>query len=407
MPKKPGRLYRWLKDCPKPIFEVESDFGLKNDDWITSLSMHHGQDGPDAGLAPSTLEAGLWGPLWPRSGEMMKVRLTAAAAAYISGLTGIAAINFRDRFAGRVGSQTNTQTPKTITTVMNAASWTAQLSSLKHEVWLGNGYSISDAIRFLVNVPPLAENYTSYNNFGSFDQLAVDIPAATLSDLDKLSTDTGIQIRNTRSGGVEVWALPYRKSWAAGRVASVIPLTASQAISPVTWVQPNENMAKKVRADWVNADGTPKSRSSGGTDVSAVERHDWKHIKDLTGALDTQFEALVGRNWDRRFQVPSITIDLLYLLRSPIEYHRQQAGHLLSLNAGDTVNLSGDWHQYVRGVHVATAIEETITKDEWNLKLSLSPWRLIFGDESPNVPARIWDSATYPWNDETRKWNEA
>lgn len=407
MTTKPGRLYRWLKDCPKPIFEVESDFGIKNDDWITSLKMHHGQDGPEAGLSPSTLEAGLWGPLWPRSGEQMKVRLTAAAASYLASRTGISANNFVNRFAGRVGSQTNTQTAKTVTTTMNAASWTAQLSSLKHTVWLGSGYTIADAIRYLVKVPPIEANYTSYSDFGTFDQLADDIADATLGTLGTIATDTGIQIRDTRAGGVEVWALPYRKSWAEGRISGVIPLTTSQAISPVTWVQPNEDMPKKVRADWVNANGTPNSRSAGGTEASAVERHDWKHTRDLTGSLDIQFEALLARNWNRTFEVPSITVDMLYLLRSPIAYHRQQAGHLLSLNAGDTVNLSGDWHPYIRGVHVATAFEETITKDEWTITLSLCPWRLIFGGESPNVPARIWDSATYPWNDETRKWNEA
>src|SRR5690606_8168113 len=120
--------------------------------------------------------------------------------------------------------------------------------------------------------------------------------------------------------------------------------------------------------------------------------------KAQTSALDMRFESLVNQNWNRLFRLPSIEVDLLYLLSSGRPYHVQQAGMLLALNAGDPIGLSGDWQPSLRGIHVVTGIDETINNNEWTLKLSLIPHATVFGSASPAVPALVWDSATYAWD---------
>lgn len=403
---KKGRLYRTLErlGIPTPLLQISGDTFSVTDDQITSVSTSHGGTDPSPGIQPSTCETLLQRPSWIKTGEALDVDLTAPAAQALAVHTGTSAAYLRDRFTGRVGSQRNEDTPGRLTARLKAASWSAQLGRVNQERGFNAGTTVAWAISSLCTPAALPQITTT--TYGNWDVLAGPLTEATYRDtISKLTSDIGVLARDTREGVLEIWSLPYRKNWALQQLANKYPLTRSQAISPAQWEQPNEDLPAKVRADWINADGTTHSRSSGGTEDSIVERHDWTHIKAQTASLDLRFESLVAQQWNRVFRLPSIQIDLLYLLASDRSYHRRQAGMLLDLNNGDTIGLSGDWPSHVQGIHVVSGIDEQITQHEWSLNLSLIPHYVVFGELTPPVPPIIWESATYPWRDESRTWN--
>ena len=404
--RRPGRLYRTLAKIgiPTPLLQITSDTFQVTDDQITSVSISHGGTDPSPGIQPSTCETVIQRPSWITTGESFSVKLTAAAAGALATMTGVSTYRILDRFTGRAGRQTNTDTPRGLSARFTAASWSAQLGRITRPLYINAGTLVSDSIRFLSTSDALPQ--INVLTFGAFDVLAETIPDATYQNtIASLTSDIGVLARDTRAGALELWALPYRMSWAEQQIGSTYPLTRSQAISPATWEQPNEGLPAKVRADWIASDGTPHARSSGGTETSIVERHDWTHIRAQTTGLDIRFESLVQQQWHRVFRLPSITVDLLYLLSSGRPYHIGQVGMLLDLDAGDTIGLSGDWYKDLQGLHVVSGLDEKLTQSEWTLTLSLIPHRLVFGTLSPPVPALVWDSATYPWDDETRPWD--
>lgn len=406
MIKRPGRLYRTLTNLgiPTPLMRITGDTFAVTDDTITSVSISHGGTDPSPGIQPSTCETVLQRPSWIKTGETLDVDLTAAAASAIANHTGTFASRIQDRYTGRVGSQRNEDTPGRLVARLKAASWSAQLSRVDQVRNFAAGTTVAWAIASLCTPAAIPQITTA--TYGDWDVLAEAMLDASYRDtIDKLTSEIGTLTRDTRDGTLEVWALPYRRDWAAQQLARKHPLTRSQALSPAQWEQPNEDLLAKVRADWIAADGTVESRSSGGTPDSVVDRHDWLYIQAQTEALDMRFQSLVNQQWNRVFRLPSIKVDLLYLLSSDKPYHRQQAGMLLELNNGDTIGLSGDWVSYLQGIHVVSAIDEQITKDSWTLDLSLIPHYDAFGEPSPSVPAIIWESAQHPWKTDPRIWN--
>lgn len=406
MIKRPGRLYRTVEQLgiPTPLVRITGDTFSVTDGTITSVSISHGGTEPSPGIQPSTCETVLQRPSWIKTGEGLSVTLVPAAASALAAHTGTLASRIEDRFTGRIGSQRNEDTPGRLVARLKAASWSAQLGRVNQVRDFAAGTTVAWAISSLVRTAAIPQITTA--TYGDWDVLSEGIDGATYRDtIGKLTSEIGTLARDTREGTLEVWALPYRRDWAVQQLDTKHPLTRSQALTPAQWEQPNEDLPAKVRADWIAADGTVESRSAGGTPDSVVERHDWLHIKAQTEALNMQFESLVAQQWNRVFRLPSIKVDLLYLLGSTKTYHRQQAGMLLELNNGDTIGLSGDWSPHIQGIHVVSGIDEQITKDAWTLELSLIPYYVAFGDTSPPVPAVIWESARHPWDDETRIWN--
>lgn len=403
---RPGRLYRTLArlGIPTPLVQITGDTFSVDDNQITSITLGHGGTDPSPGIQASTCELLLQRPSWIKTGEALDVDLTASAAQALAVHTGTSAAYLRDRFTGRVGSQRNEDTPGRLVARLKGASWSAQLGRVNQVRDFAAGATVAWAIASLCTPAAIPQITTA--SYGPWDVISEPILDATYRDtIAKLTSDIGTLARDTRDGTLEIWSLPYRMSWAAQQLETKYPLTRSQAISPATWEQPNEDLPAKVRADWIAADGTVRARSAGGTEDSIVDRHDWLHIKAQTDALDMRFESLVAQQWNRVFRLPSVKVDLLYLLASDKTYHRQQAGMLLELNNGDTIGLSGDWSPYIQGIHVVSGIDEKLTKDEWTMTLSLIPYYVAFGDTSPPVPAVIWESARHPWDDETRIWN--
>lgn len=407
MRTRPGRLRRTLDrlGIPSPLVTVTGDNFTADDDQVSSVSISHGGSDPSPGVQPSTCETVIQRPLWLKTGQPLTVKLTQQAAAAIATLTGtVPTYTIVNRFAGRVGAQDYDDRADRLSARLAAASWSAQLSRVNRTQWINAGVAVSTAIRSLSTSPAVPE--IEFAAFGTFDVLAADMPDATYRDtMGKLTGDIGVMLRDTRAGVLEAWALPYRMSWAEGQLGSKYPLTRSQAITPAKWSQPNENLPAKVRAEWIGSDGQPAAYSAGGTEDSIREVHDWTHIQARTDGLLMHGRSLVRQQWERVLRIPSIKVDLLYLLASDNPYHRGQAGMLLALDAGDTIGLSGDWNNDLRGIHIVSGIDEQISSEAWTITLSLIPHLLVFGYAGPAVPPMVWESATYPWDDETRNWN--
>lgn len=403
----PRRLTNTIREIGVPftLISASSPAASFTDDTIQSISISHGGTDPSPGVQPSTCEMTVTGIRGLMSGEDLSVILTNAAANVIAAHTGtVTAAQIQTRFTGRIGRQTNTDHPLRPTATLAAASWSAQLARMRTTYNLTAGMSLGTALTYLLVHPDLPS--LTVGTAGPWDVLAEAIPEATHRDtIGKLTADLGVLVRHTRDGKLSVWSLPYRLTLAHNRVGTVWPLIRRQVLAPATWEQPNEDLRARLRGRWIDSDGSIRERLNGGTETSLIEDLDWTHVKAQTDALDINWQAVNRRNEPREFTLPKIDIDLLALLRSENPYDRGQAGFLLALTVGDTVNLSGDWPYLIDGVQIVTGIDERITGTEWTLSLSVAPYAWIFGDVSPTIPAMVWDSATYPWDDETRPWD--
>lgn len=404
---KPLRLTKTLREIGVP-FQLINAYAAGQtyaDETIQSLNISHGGSDAAPGLEPSTCELTVTGARGLHSGEALRVILTNAAANVIAAHTGtVTAAQIQDRYHGRVGRQTVEDRPRTPTTTLSAASWSAQLSKMRSTYNFRADWTIAEALQYLLVHPALPE--LTFAAAGPWDVLAEDILEATHSDtIGKLTSEIGVLVRHTRAGQIQAWSLPYRRTLAGNRVGTVWPLTRSQVLVPATWEQPYEDERHRIRVMWINADGTTRTRMHGGTDYSEIQELDWTHVRAQTDALQINWSALNRRSEPREFTLPRLEVDLLALLRSENAYHRGQAGNMLALNVGDTVNLAGDWPYLIDGVHIVTGLDEQITGSVWTLTLSLAPYSYVFGGVSPEVPAMVWDSAAYPWDDETRPWN--
>lgn len=403
-----SRLYRTLESVPKPLFDVTSESFSLNDGNIIEMSVNHGSDSPDTGIQPSTATVKTTRSAWTWAGDDISIRLTDAAAAHIAARVGKPADVIKDRFNGRIGRQTNDDTAKRVMATFECASWSAQLSRITTPFNALANRNVSYVVENLLKPASLGGKIAVSIWGSSGSQTAIAIPAANASDdLDSLTSEIGYIARDTRSGTVDLISLLTLRSWSLSRVSSEWPLTRGQALTPAVWEQPNELMARRHRAEYIDADGVVQAISRGGTLESETVDHDWKHIKFTSLNWDLHFSALVVRDYERGFTLPSIKVDLLMLWKMGTEAMLNTMGSILALNRFDSINLSGDWATQVRGVHIVTGLDETITPQSWTVELSLVPWRYMFGDTTPVVPAREWDSAYLEWDQETKSWETA
>lgn len=415
MVTKPGRLYRNLDWLPKPIFSVQTaNTGNIPDDEIRSIVIHRGKSDNSGGVNPSTVEVKLANNKVGKSGDDISVVMTSAAATALAGklTTDTAVASYiRPRFKGRVGKQSmeDRNDSKQLNTIMGA-SWSAQLSYAPNVHTIPNGTNVITLLQTILRPDYLASKI-SVSYLGTGD-VVWNAETGTYADLiGKYATDIGILIRETRTGAMQIMTMPYRRDAALAGLPTSAPLARSQAISPATWTQPNELPAVEYRLTYRDADMTVKTIVTTGdgqvSGTAPVEDVDWTYFRANTDQW-RYIWAMRAATFDNRFRIESITVDLLHLLSSEHEYHWTQAEYLLKMQVGDPVYLSGDWASALQGVHFAEEMTETIDGDTWEITLNLVRFREITGEEPITpVPARIWDQANYPWDDETRTWNEA
>lgn len=408
---RPGRLYRKL-DPAQPLFRLTIEDGTDlRDGTLTGVTIKRGDGSPGGGVSPSTLEVGLSGFAAVRSGLHCSLTLTTYGAQLLNGRVGATASVIQPRFSGRIGRQHVDDRGRRQQTTLLAASWTAQLARVRKSYTPTVGENIATVIAQLMTSPALPRLSTptrlaSPDQYGTVHQ-AED--AQTYSDIGKWTSDLGLTVRETRAGGQQIQTHAQRWTDAVDRMSSRIPVIRAQALAPAKWQQDSEGIPRNQRLTWGSGASTNTATWGNVDDPHAViVDHDLTHARfNNEDQVRSEGYRLRALEWESSYSIPNVEIDLLHLITSPRKYDRDQASELLSLEVGAPIYLSGDWHHQLQGIHFITGVTETITGTGWTLALSLAPAQIVVGSVSPTVPARVWDSATYPWSSESRRWNAA
>lgn len=408
---RPGRLYRKLKPT-LPLFRFTTEIGTYlDDDAITGVTIQRGSASPDGGITPTTLEISLSGFAAIQTGNHCELNLTTTGANLLNELVGASASLVQERFYGRIGKQTVDDRGPRRRTTMLAASWAAQLGKVQKGWAPPVGTNVGDVIAELMTATALPRlsapvRMAPADQYGSVHEQQ---STQTFSDFNRWSTALGITVRETRAGRHQLLTHPWRWQSALDGLGSSVPVIRAQALAPATWEQANGSIPRNQRLTWGSGNGTNSATWGQVDDPTAlVVDHDLTHARFNNEAqVRAEGARLRASEWTTSYSIPSVTIDLLHLITSTNQYDRDQASRLLTMQVGDPVYFSGDWPIQLRGIHFATGLTENISGSGWNLTLSLSESHRVVGEISPTVPARVWDSATYPWDDESRTWNTA
>lgn len=410
---RPGRLRRVLGNGTMWNFSMYSAAMSAYDGDIQTVTIRRGKSGRGGGVHPATMEITVNGaPVLGLAGSNVRFFLREEPAARLAARVGTTAAAIATRYTGRIGQSSVEDTGRRFATTYSAASWITRLNHSPKAAFPKAGQDLKRVINDLTHQldSPLAGVNVTFH--GDFDTLAADDTPLLFKDgITKYTADLGLLVRETRGGVSQVLTLPYRAAHAAAAMKTAIPLIRSQAISPARWEQRNEWPPQIIDYQITNPNGAVVTRtaqiSTGSGETAERVAKDWSYIKPTTDQLSRHAYGMVYETNTRQYSVPSVTVDLLHLISSPNQYHRDQAGQLLAMEAGDPVFFAGDWPDLLRGIHFAEGVTETIGPDTWTLELSLVPHSHAVGDTTPVVPARVWESAVNRWNEEPRIWSAA
>lgn len=416
---KPGRLRNVLDKftTSDPAFAVYSEptEGIYDED-IHSVVVHRGKSGRGGGHTASTMELTVNGVLSPTStGQNVRYFMRDLMAADLAAYTNQTQAAIQYRYEGRLGKIDVEDTASSKVSTIYAASWLSRVYMSTHAAYPKAGDTIDKIFSDALSLPDNPRGI--FVDFGgTFDPVAADQDAATFSDAaTKYGSDIGICFFELRSGRTLICTLPYRRSRVTGLATTWLPLTRSQAISPATWRQANEHTANRVMYSLINANGNKVTRTAEidtGDPLKETVTKDWTYIKSsvngTSGQLYQEAYGEVYKTNTRQFSIPSIKVDLLYLLDSPKDYHHHQAGQLLAMEVGDPIFLSGDWPAELRGTHLAEGIREVINGNEWYLEFDLVRYADALGfPDTVNITPRVWESAVNNWDQETLQWDKS
>lgn len=422
-----SRLWKRL-GLTQPMFriwsETDSEFAM-DDHAIKSISINRGSANSVFGTQEHTMEVNSAVPRGVRTTQPIHCDLTTSGANRLVALIGGDAASIRNRYYGRIGRQTiddagGIADESKWHTNFYCSKWQSQLENSDRVgnqiggelvMYLFDHFMNPDAsgLDYLppAEFPSLDEHYGWMSN--TYDLGEAKIPYSEFST--KYFTDPGYYVQNTRAGADRVLTIQYRQSQAQARLDSQLPITRSQAISPAQWEQPNEDRPSNHYVAWRDADGDRSAVTGPDPNDVRVPRtdHDVSYIRWASDYQPTQmmYASYGAERTDTGYRIPSITVDMLRLIDSPVYAHRLQARQLLRLEMGEPIYLSNDWHPYLRGIHFAVGITEKISPDGWEIELSLMPSISVTGFWTPEVPAQMWDSARYAWDEDTRQWDSA
>lgn len=412
MSRRPSRLYRLTPELPKPLLRVRHSEGLDvTDDAIGSVSITHGStSGVATGLTPAQLGVEVTGYRSTSLGATLTADLTDAAASAIGSLCGVGPQFIKARFRGRVGRQSvedNSSAARRVSTI-DAVSWSRQLGNAEQTAPASYNRNVGVFLQDVMT-PGWGgfDSVTRADSLENYGEINEAMGEMTYSDAEgQFLPDYGLWARDRRGGGIDLLTRSWRRSTALANYSGLMPLTRSMALAPATWEQSIEDTPINYYFIWTNADGTTGAGNYG--DLEDPSRRtvevDLSHIRIYGPHLDTYGQSLKAAQWTGAYEVPSLTVDLLMLMRSPFEAHRKQAGQILALQPGDPVTFSGDWPELLRGIYFAEGISESITPDQWQITLSLVPFQNVTGELSPTVRPRTWESATDRWSEATYSW---
>ena len=394
-----------------------SNVGSYNHSQIQQLTMTRGSSsGRAAGYNPATLEATVIGrDDTTATGHPARVFLRDVHVQRLADYVGVPWGDIVDRYVGRLGMVTIDDQGKRAATTFTAASWMVQLQNSPRHVTPQAGETIGSLLNRMtfMDDPVRGTSLTVRTDGALLQHHEAGEPTLFKEAVSQFAQDVGIVMQEQRDGTTVAWGHAHREWWAANRMSTQWPLMRSNAIAPATYEQMGERPAPPIdytvwtTGNYIAERSIEPPNHTGETVLR--EEVDWTAWRVSVDNSDSQ---LWREAWSRahtlapsNYTIPSITVDLLMLLRQGTEYARKIAGQMLTLEAGEPVYLSGDWPQRLRGVHYAEGITETITPDGWTIELSLIPHAVGAGTPTPEVPPIAWDSFLIAWDEETRNWN--
>lgn len=396
-------------EAKNPLFYISSPAKpLVNDESIISFSITRGNDSPAAGVYQTTASFELFKEWQDILGSRITIGLTDYGASLISRLAGnVSAEKIKERFWGRTGIVKITDTPDFSTSKIDCSGWLSIIKKAKWNPDIKVGMRTGLALRASMSFTNLGDYFTPVV-YGSFDAI-YEVPEkrGTFENLSKIyGEDIGLHIREViHQHEVQIRSIEYRISDAIEKSKVAPHLTRSAALSPAEHTQTTEDLSNKYIITTKDENGNEKNIQTKSmvdrTFINTVEI-DLSYIRSTTEQIELFVKSLEHQTNKNRIMPESITVDLLLLLTSESEHERNQAGYLLTLEAGDPVFLSNDWQEYLRGVYFAQQIVETCTPDTWELKICLYPAEFIVGSplkEAMPIP-QTWQAAEgYKWND--------
>lgn len=411
-----SKLYRRLKDAPKPLFAISADNNF-SDGKIHEITTHHGGN-IDGDYAPATATFAHPGLSQVSQNTHVKIALTPEFATWVQQQTKrpINSTIFSGRVGGSEVEDRGASKKQRHTTRITCSSWAALLPKSARRLPANPGHKVNVLIAQAFLHPQLTGKITvSAGSQESYDEIFspeadLDFSAA----VGKYGADIGVCIIQHTSGQVYIRPLEDFARIALDRVSTVPSITESQVLSSSTWAQPIDVPGGPVRIIGTDAAGQPsvlywEPPTGSQLPFEPIEK-DLSYIKQLTPTIARYGSALTWRSNYRRTSLEKVTVRMDYLLSSTNEYDRDVAGYLLSIEHFSVITLSGDWHPSIRGAQVVVSFEHKITADGWLLTLELDTFRNAFGfsdSEIPPVPARLWKQLTsQQWDTESKQWNE-
>lgn len=391
-----------------------TNVGTFNHSDIQSISITRGANSKTAGYLPATVEATVVGRHDGfASGYPINVFLRDVHVDRLAAYVGVTAAEIRTRYIGRLGAVRVDDRGKRATTTIAAVSWMAQLAHSPAHITPAVGELLGPLLEKMTfqDDPVRGTDLIPRVNGAQLQHHAAGTPMLYPDALGELAEDIGIVMHEQRDGSTVAWGHKHREWWAFNNMADQWPLMRHQALAPAKYEQMGERPASPIDYTAHITDGTLVTRTVDPPNYTGEtvmrESRDWERWR--MGDGDNQLWRSAWSDAHSHsislYSLPTVSIDVLLLLKLGTEYARKIAGQILTLEAGEPVYLSGDWPERLRGVHFAEGIKETITPNEWRFDLSLIPHALGAGTPTPTVPPLAWDSFTTAWDAETRTWD--
>lgn len=415
---RPGRLRRVLTPIIGTQFafaSVNSDF-IDYDDTIQSVVINRGtSSGRNIGYTPNTCEISVEGRRDSfYTGNQMRFSLRETAADSLAAYLGTTGAAIKTRFYGRLGTIGIDDTGTKFSTTVTGSGYLAQMNYSPASFTPTTYQQLADLYLDMTKASEPLRGVQFSTDLGNINiqKYAAGEPTLFRDGLDTFVTDIGVLFQERRNGNVVAYGHTRRKDLAAASLPSSLPLMRHQAIAPGYYEQPNPRPAKRIYYKIRNEGGGIATRmvdvDNPTGELREIDNVDWLEFQ-LTNLENQAYREAYSRLFEsssRLYNMPTIKIDMLMLLKQNTEYSRGIAKQILELEVSQPVFLSGDWPVRLRGVHFADGIKETLTADSWEFELSLVPHAVATGHISPAVPGRAWDSLLGTWDEETREWDQ-
>lgn len=406
-----SRLWRKLNPnrAHASVFEIATDtMGTLTDADVCSIKITRGADSANPGLSPSMVEYLLPGARYPKTNTGYRVQLSQSfASAYGLPIT---------RAMGRVGTFDTDDNGSKFSTTVQGVHWSSLLTLSSRKVQPTKDENVTELVRRALQHPELTKLFLPAVVGSADDTVNVTTEWTKTSQvLDTYATGTGMQLRETRVGTVEVLTLTRRLFEANQSRAKDLPILRREGIAPAKWAQEIDGSNTQYVINRNTADGVPYTQKwtlPSGMPITVLETQelDWTNIRCKTEnySFFTQARTLES-NWPEN-ALKELSIDLSALLASKVPYDRALAAQAINYEVGAHIMLGGDWPPAVRGRYFAQQITEEITPDGWRMSLSLTPASRVVGmnyTESQDVPAYTWAQLNGTWKDRSGTWADA